>query len=1326
MFIVKSSSSCTLDELEDLICVWQYDNLFDFYFNDLPDVEKPDPNDPCCNNNLSIFEDKIISRFSDMKIFKDDTNELYLNFELSDEVNNICVKFSDLSSIFNVNNTSNLNNFNNNCNNEILEDVNYDELNNSMVFKNYENLNLCKTDSFNIHDTIDLNEDRALKFRKRAVKSHSGDIWIKIAIWNLQSLNQKIKQRYLKLEFIRDFFNENKFDILWLIDVNDTDTIIINGFKKYTDNRSILFVKDSIESEFTVSKNLIFSELSKLAFIYITPASNDVILKDNFRKLTKLNYSIFGDFNLKSNKDINAYVHHFVGEDSLQIGAIANKLVKSYSFAAPSDHRLVVCEIKAFCKFNVSLRVTKIDNNEIQDNINRIIDGEIPNFKPKVKFGQSYFGLNDREYTINQMINDYLKNNVSKVYKKYNYLWKYDRREPFLGKKVCDGVKVSYGKHLKEDNLKEYRDCENMILSENVYKNLAVRFSRSKAMNDDFVALNDICKATNIKLLDKDTDRVMVLNNIIKVVNKLKKVLNAETFFLQKNKTITDFNDVRVIIIIPTLVKMYESLTYNIVSEYISELFNNNKTKYQFGAIKGGSTFKAMIDLRVKMNNYGNKGVLFLDISKGYDNVDFDILTKAINEIKDSDVRQILKNWANMVYNIDVIVNDEKIKRTRGIPMGLSFSPLLFILYVDFILKDVNKDKLVMYIDDLAVILDLGLPPEDNLEFVLDIIKKLEDASLVTNKKKTVVITAEENLKKVFSDTFPIVNKEKYLGRLIGLNGDGSITNDDRFYNLNAFRTNAFPYWTHFFIKRLIGISALDAKLRFRLMMWSTSDPAIRTAIWRHNWNFFKKGMGIYSYTQMIFSSFNLFRYFIDPVDIINWNNKWKNGTSLNVIHDEIKNKLKVLVKDDNDHGMLIINEAIDNLNINLNLGFNPEDDMFEFNNFFLNKLWKDFQDNILQIYLNEKNEANEPVYNNIRKILKSKLFNHSGIIQKVVFKHVNINKKLKKKQLLEIIVLDNILNEINNKLPKKRDFNIDNCFIMNDNYDSDSLLNMDNDAFFTLCKEKYKDLWKLIDEILKIYKFAKFKTDKTAQLEAQIDKFNHVIFVDGSCVKDTNADNYGSVGYGIYIIDKITDMEYEVYNKVNDDKFQKLENVGGELFGTLRAIEVAINKGFLNVVVCYDYLGIEMYANGSWHTDNKAILEYIYMMQKFRKNIDINFIKVPAHAGINGNERADKLAKMAVGVKDNINPIKEKSKLISDEEHLYYANFYKAIVKCLIILEMVELNANLNDLSLVELMFNSKVKLFNLNSFLEKNIHLMQEFDHDPIDLEYNDLLLD
>lgn len=82
---------------------------------------------------------------------------------------------------------------------------------------------------------------------------------------------------------------------------------------------------------------------------------------------------------------------------------------------------------------------------------------------------------------------------------------------------------------------------------------------------------------------------------------------------------------------------------------------------------------------------------------------------------------------------------------------------------------------------------------------------------------------------------------------------------------------------------------------------------------------------------------------------------------------------------------------------------------------------------------------------------------------------------------------------------------------------------------------------------------------------------------------------------------------------------------------------------------------------------------------------------------------KADLLAKVGVGINSVNVDSKYNVNILYEEEHEFYKNFYKSVFKGPIVLEMVYLNSNLNDLSVQELLFNAKIKNYNLKEFLEK-----------------------
>lgn len=139
-------------------------------------------------------------------------------------------------------------------------------------------------------------------------------------------------------------------------------------------------------------------------------------------------------------------------------------------------------------------------------------------------------------------------------------------------------------------------------------------------------------------------------------------------------------------------------------------------------------------------------------------------------------------------------------------------------------------------------------------------------------------------------------------------------------------------------------------------------------------------------------------------------------------------------------------------------------------------------------------------------------------------------------------------------------------------------------------------------------------------------------IYVDGSYNKSEDISGYGMA---LVVNDEVI---YKDKVRLTNKDYVKYRNVYGEVKGTEEAVKLAINMGYKDINVVYDYTGIENWALGNWKANNALTMEYSDVMQKLRKEVNINFIKVKAHAkesdgGHKYNDLVDRLAKESVGV---------------------------------------------------------------------------------------------
>lgn len=132
--------------------------------------------------------------------------------------------------------------------------------------------------------------------------------------------------------------------------------------------------------------------------------------------------------------------------------------------------------------------------------------------------------------------------------------------------------------------------------------------------------------------------------------------------------------------------------------------------------------------------------------------------------------------------------------------------------------------------------------------------------------------------------------------------------------------------------------------------------------------------------------------------------------------------------------------------------------------------------------------------------------------------------------------------------------------------------------------------------------------------------------FVDGSFNKATH-----TYGYGGFLV---TDHEkYVLQGADNDAEMATMRNVAGEIKGAEAAVKKAIELGIKELVIYYDYMGIEMWATGAWKRNKAGTIAYHEYIMSVKDKIKLTFVKVKGHSGVEGNEEADMLAKQAVGI---------------------------------------------------------------------------------------------
>ena len=134
--------------------------------------------------------------------------------------------------------------------------------------------------------------------------------------------------------------------------------------------------------------------------------------------------------------------------------------------------------------------------------------------------------------------------------------------------------------------------------------------------------------------------------------------------------------------------------------------------------------------------------------------------------------------------------------------------------------------------------------------------------------------------------------------------------------------------------------------------------------------------------------------------------------------------------------------------------------------------------------------------------------------------------------------------------------------------------------------------------------------------------------YIDGSY--NPRTETYGCGGFLVDHFGK----KHIIQANGNDSKMCKMRNVAGEILGAKEAVRIAQKLKMKNLTIYYDYKGIESWITGRWKTNKKETKEYVdYMLKAMNAGLNIYFKHIKGHSGNEGNEIADQLAKLAVGL---------------------------------------------------------------------------------------------
>lgn len=142
------------------------------------------------------------------------------------------------------------------------------------------------------------------------------------------------------------------------------------------------------------------------------------------------------------------------------------------------------------------------------------------------------------------------------------------------------------------------------------------------------------------------------------------------------------------------------------------------------------------------------------------------------------------------------------------------------------------------------------------------------------------------------------------------------------------------------------------------------------------------------------------------------------------------------------------------------------------------------------------------------------------------------------------------------------------------------------------------------------------------------------VAYVDGSF-----DEHIGRYSFGCILLTPKGETVQRSGNGENPESLA-IRNVAGEMLGAMYAVRWAVKNGYRELVIRYDYQGIEKWAVGDWQAKNPLTQKYAQFMRQSMEAVTIHFQKVKAHSGNYYNEQVDQLAKDALTNGNGIPPV--------------------------------------------------------------------------------------
>lgn len=190
---------------------------------------------------------------------------------------------------------------------------------------------------------------------------------------------------------------------------------------------------------------------------------------------------------------------------------------------------------------------------------------------------------------------------------------------------------------------------------------------------------------------------------------------------------------------------------------------------------------------------------------------------------------------------------------------------------------------------------------------------------------------------------------------------------------------------------------------------------------------------------------------------------------------------------------------------------------------------------------------------------------------------------------------------------------------------------------FYAVKNGRKKGVYKTLPECMEQVKdyddaiWCRFTTEENATsfVNQKINKehFENYAYTDGSCNGEHTRHGFGVILY--------TPSEtYILQGRTNIIETTYISSLIAELQAQKAVIKKARELSITSLTIYYDCSNAINLILKGYTTTNPKVNAYIGYIKSSLPFININYVKVKAHSGIEGNEIADRLAKQAIGLR--------------------------------------------------------------------------------------------